>query len=170
MGETNRTGLLKLMLFAGAVGAVLWWTGILSPGDGKDTPVSADAIEPVKAAATRAEAVKLAQDEDLPAIAKATKAVIKYFDVVKMETHEATIESATALKSIRGALTLTQDEPAGGAIKPYTLTFYRGDEVVRIVSVHVDGKWGIQRPGTYWILGTNDGLTKLLDQLLAQNG
>jgi hypothetical protein len=170
MGTTNRTGLLKLILFVGAVGAVLWWTGVLLPGDGKDAAADAGAIEPVKAAATRAEAIKLAQDEDLPAIARATKVVIKYMDVVKMQNHEVTVESAAALKNIRGALTVTRDEPAGGAIKPYTLTFYRGNDAVRVVSVHIDGKWGVQRPGSYWILGTNAQLVGLLNQLLAQGG
>ncbi|MBN1916936.1 MAG: hypothetical protein JW889_03420 [Verrucomicrobia bacterium] len=168
MAETNRSGLLKLILVAGAIGAALWWTGILPQGDAEDAGPNADKIEPARAAATRAEAMKLTQDEDLPAIAKANKLVIKCFDVVKMETHQVTVEDTAALKSIRAALTVTQDEPAGGSIKPYTLTFYRGDEVVRIVSVHVDGKWGIQRPGTYWVLGANDGLPELLDQLLAK--
>lgn len=156
-------GLMTFILLVCFVGGVLWATGVLPIGNSG----GAEEIQPVKTAATRAEALKLAKDEDLPAIAQSTKVFIKQFDVVSMKRRQITIESEDVIKEIVNGLPIAQERERAAAIRVFTLKFYRDDELVRTVYVDANNEWGVDRPGgTYWIIGKNNALPVMLSNML----
>jgi len=162
-------GLAAFILLICAVGGVLWAAGVLPTGESGE----AGEIQPVKTAASRAEALKLAKEEDLPAIAQADKVVIKQIDIVRSKRRQITVESKTALEQIHDALTIAQQREDAASTRVYTLNFYRDGNLIRTVYVHWNNEWGIDRPGgrgNYWYIGKNDQLPALLNKLLQPAG
>jgi len=163
MRRTSLAELLTRIALACAAAAVLLVCGALAAEETEPLADNAEAIAPAKAAETQDDAITLAKEEDLPAIAKANKVVIKQ---VGPDEEEITIGARELLKQIREALTVKKTEPSGGENK-YTLTFFLDDKPVREVWVYEDGEWGIMRPeGTSWTLGSNEKLADLIDDLL----
>ena len=154
-------GLVALILLVCLVGGVLWATGVL-PISGR----GGGPIQPLKPAASQAEAIKLAKKEDLPAIEQATKVIVKL--VVNgwwSFRNERTIESQTVLRQICKAMTICKTEQSARGLRA-RLEFYRGDQLLRMVDVYTDGQWGIVRPNHhFWPLGRNRRLADLVDQL-----
>ena len=115
--------------------------------------------EPVKNAADQAEALKLAQKEDLPAIALADRAVIE------LEGKRATVSGA-ALKKLIALLTVAVVPPSAGEAVA-TVAFFRKDALLRSIWVYPDGEWGVQRPKPpHWTLGKNAALVPALKEML----
>jgi hypothetical protein len=156
-------GLVTFVLLVCLVGGVLLVTGVLPLGRG--------GIQPVKLATSRDEALKLAKDEDLPAIARATKVVITQVDIRATKRRQTTVETKDAIERIHGALTIAPERGNSGGMRLYMLEFYRRNKLVRTAYVHANDEWGIQRPGgSYWIIGKNTRLRRMLDELLAPAG
>jgi hypothetical protein len=181
----NLAALITPIAFVWAIGLAILMSDRLVAGDDGGAEREAagaakepvEAIEPAAEAKTQAEALKLAKEQDLPAIAKADKVVItQHFadeasadEEIFAEGRETTIDDEAVLKQIRAALVVKQVEPSGGETK-YTLTFYRGDKVVREVWVYAYGEWGITRGnGPDWTLGSNQKLADLLDDLVEKD-
>jgi hypothetical protein len=156
MKRTRLSGLIMCIALACAVGAVLLASGTLAAG-------GREPIIPVKSAQTQEEAIKLAQEEDLPAMALADMVIVAE---IGLDARSVRVKSKSRLRRTLRALIVEQVEPAGGQTK-YTFTFYRGNELIRKVWVHPDGEWTILRPDSpYWALGRNDKLVDLADDLL----
>jgi len=119
-------------------------------------------IPPVKAAETQAEALRLAREEDLPAIKKADKLVIKQPRGKK----QVTLNAPAELKKIKQALVVEKRNPSAGMTK-YSLSFYHGDTLIRAIWVYEYGEWGVSRPANpSWTLGYNSTLSALCHQYL----
>ena len=130
-------------------------------GEGKDDKD----IPPPEAAETQADALKLARAADLPAMAKADRAVIEAVRGGKKVT-----VTDKALDKLRAALVVKDTPPSGGKTA-WTITFYRGEKVVRKVWVYSYGEWGVERPkGASWTLGTNAALAELIERLVQGAG
>ena len=103
------------------------------------------------AASTRAEAIRLSREVDLPALAGADRVTIE------RDGDDGSITSAvpSTVASYRDALTIKDVPPSGGE-RAATLTFARGDVPVREVWAYEDGEWGFVRPGTSWTVGRSE--------------
>jgi hypothetical protein len=169
MRLTNLCGVVALL---GCAFTMLLASGLLAADDTEPPAEKADAIVPVRAAETQDEAIRLATEVDLPAIAKANKVVIKRFfdgDEILPEPRQITVDAQATLKLIRDALTVKKTEPSGGETA-YELAFYRDDELVREVWVYPYGEWGITRnQGPEWTLGRNQKLADVLDALFEKS-
>lgn len=183
----NLATLITPIAFVWAIGLAVLMTQTLVAGDSsrddgagaKAASEAAAPIRPVAEAWTQAGAIAMAKEHDLPAIAKADRVVIAqhFADEASAdrasangafvdEARETTVKDKDALKRIREALVVKQVEPSGGETM-YTLTFYRGDEVVREVWVYPYGEWGITRPkSASWTLGENEKLGEVLEGLV----
>ncbi len=145
-------------------------SGTLVAGGDERATSEAEAIQPAKAAKTQEEAITLAKEDDLPAIARANKVVIEqffddgqHFDKAK----EITVEDQDTLKKIREALAVEDVEASFGEMK-YRLHFYLGDVLIRDIYVFLYGEWGIFREGRDWALGCNEDLADVLDELFEE--
>ena len=170
MRTTSRVRSIAPFALACAVGAVLLASGTLVAGDNEAPTKEAEAIQPAKAAETQEEALKRATEEDLPAIAKGDKVVIKQFFSAEEffdDAKEITVEDEDTLKQIREILTVGKVEASLGEMK-YKLHFYLGDVLIREVWVFPYGEWGIVRGGPDWPLGLNENLADLLDELFEE--
>jgi hypothetical protein len=154
-------GLVAFMLLVCAVGTALWVADVLPISGRKGRP-----IQPLKPAASQAEAIKLAKKEDLPTIEHATKVIVRL--VVNgwwSFRNERTIESEAMLKQIREAMTICETGQSARDLRA-RLEFYRGDRLLRIVDVSTDGQWGIMRPNHhFYVVGRNRGLADIVNQL-----
>ncbi len=110
-----------------------------------------------QAAATQAEALRLAREVDLPALAEADRVTIEKADSGDMITSSV----PTTLNPLRDALVASDVPPSGGK-RFATLIFSRGEIVIREVWVYPGGEWGFVRPGTSWTTGQSDRLWGLL--------
>jgi len=163
MRRTSLAELLTRIALACAAAAVLLVCGALAAEETEPPAKEAEVIPPPKAAESQDDAITLAKEEDLPAIAKANKVVIKQLGP---DENEITIGARELLKQIREALTVKKTEPSGGENK-YTLTFFLDDKPIREVWVYDYGEWGITRnQGPEWTLGRNEKLADLIDDLV----
>ncbi|MBN1916935.1 MAG: hypothetical protein JW889_03415 [Verrucomicrobia bacterium] len=167
----RRTSLAGLIAFPGlvcAVGAFLLASSVLRAEDIGPPTGEAETIPPPKAAETQDEAIKLAKEVDLPAIAKANRVVITRFfdgDEVLPEPEEITVGALATLKQIREALIVEKTEPSSGENK-YELTFYLDDKPIREIWVYDNGEWGLTlNQGPDWTLGRNQKLADFIQGL-----
>jgi hypothetical protein len=94
-----------------------------------------------------------ARELDLPALDLTDRVTIEPADKgdrIILTTPESIAELKRALKPT--------DVPPSGGIKAATITFSRGDDVLRKVWVYEGGEWGFERPGTSWTIGASPDL------------
>jgi len=117
----------------------------------------------VKAAANQRTALRMAQQEDLPALAAADKIVIRTAPWAGAK--EVTITGAARLKQLRSALTVKETPPSGGKTWA-TLTWMTGERTIREVWLFNYGEWGFERPSTSWTIGHNAELVAIIKKWL----
>jgi hypothetical protein len=94
-----------------------------------------------------------ARELDLPALDLTDRVTIEpagKSDRIILTTPESIAEMKRALKPT--------DVPPSGGLKAATLTFSRGDDILRKVWVYEGGEWGFERPGTSWTVGSSPEL------------
>jgi len=122
-------------------------------------PHGADEIPPVRAAADQEEALRLARQEDLPALQKADRVV------VKADGRQVVVTAREALDELRQGLKPRKVPPSAGETA-YTLTFSRGPTPIRTVWVYHNGEWGFDRPdGPSWTIGCETDLIRAIKRL-----
>ncbi len=138
---------------------------LLPIGGCKTEPRMAPANDPpARAADTQKEALRLAANEDLPAVKRANRVTAT---LVRDSAKERTITDPEVLKAILAALTVKETPPSGG-VTWAKVTWLAGDSVIRQAWVYEDGEWGFERPGTAWTVGESPALAKLLRQLVTE--
>ena len=116
-------------------------------------------IPPVKGVTSQSQAVRQARAVDLPLLEKADKVVIEG------RGQRVTRDKADDLKELRQTLQAQAVSPSGG-LTAATLTFYRGDTLLRKIWVFQGGEWGFQRPGTSWTTGSDANLWNIINKHL----
>lgn len=118
-----------------------------------------------KPAQTQGEALRLAREQDLPAIRQADRLVIKMASWAGSK--QVVVRNPPWLAKINSALVLRQVSPSGGE-NWAALTWYKGDKEIRAAWVFNYGEWGFERPSTDWTLGRNQALVKVIREALAE--
>lgn len=134
----------------------------LAVGNARAEDKPAEKTPAAKSAATQDQALALAKSADLPALAAADRVVIAGAD-----GGQVTLDGQKAIQSLRAALTLRPAPPSAGETAA-TLSFYRGEELLREVWVYDGGEWGFNRPGTNWTCGVSQPLWRFVQKRLAE--
>jgi RNA polymerase sigma factor (sigma-70 family) len=118
---------------------------------------------PVQEAKDQAQALALAAQDDLPAIAQADRAVVRW--LFGDRPKQVTIADPHALKKIRSLLIVKEIPPSAGE-NYLQISFWKGDVALRQIWAYQNGEWGIVRPkAPHWTLGTNPELIAALEEL-----
>jgi hypothetical protein len=146
------------LLVLGIVGTAL---ALQSQGDGKK---AADEIPAVKKVSNQSGAIREAQKVDLPLLEKVDKVVI---EEAKRGGggKRITLDKADDIKELRQALKARGVPPSGG-VTAATVSFYRGEGLLRKIWVFEGGEWGFERPGTSWTTGREGNLWKVIQKHL----
>jgi hypothetical protein len=118
------------------------------------------------------EALREGKGADAAAMAKADRVELTLEPTAPNQglPKKATITDAAEIKKILDAMTVKEVPPSAGEIS-VTLRFFKTAALLRQVWVYPSGEWGVVRLNTpSWVLGKNDELSKLLDELLKTKG
>jgi len=120
----------------------------------------------IPACSEDARAVRLARQKDLPALNEADKVVIQTAEWAGSK--EVAITDAADLKQLRAALVAEETTPSGGETWA-TLTWLKGETVIRKIWVFDYGEWGFERPppSTSWTIGQSEELVTIIKKHLA---
>ena len=146
------------LLVLGIVGTAL---PLKSKGDGKN---DAEEIPAVKKVSDQSGAIREAKAVDLPLLEKADKVII---EEAKRGGggRRVTLDKADAIKELRRSLKTAEVPPSGG-ITAATISFYRGEGLLRKIWVFEGGEWGFDRPGTSWTTGREKKLWEGIQRYL----
>jgi hypothetical protein len=117
------------------------------------------AIAVIPACSDDARAVRLARQKDMPALNEADKVVIQTASWAGSK--EVAITGASDLKQLRAALIVEETTPSAGEMWA-TLTWLKGDNVIRKIWVYEDGEWGFERS-----IGQSEELVAIIKKHLA---
>ena len=126
-----------------------------------------DSIAPAKAARSQGEALRLCRREDLPALVGADKVLVETASWAGAT--KAAITNVADLKALRAALTIEEVPPSGGETWA-TLTWLKGESVIRKAWVYDYGEWGFERPSVNWTIGRSKALVVFLKKHLTTAG
>lgn len=126
--------------------------------------LSGDRVAAVKPATNQRTALRMAQQEDIPALDAADKIVIQTAPWAGAK--EVAITSAAHLKQLRSALIVKETPPSGGETWA-TLTWMNGERTIREIWVFDYGEWGFERPSTSWTIGHNGELVAIINKHLS---
>ncbi|MCX5663048.1 MAG: hypothetical protein NTW19_25475 [Planctomycetota bacterium] len=122
-------------------------------------------VGPVKPAKDQADAIRLTQQEDLPAVDSAEWAAIKSARPRAGEK-QTIIAGAAGLKALRATL-VVRDVPPSAGENWALVTWYREEKPIRTIWVFESGEWGFERPTTSHTVGKSPELAALLARHLA---
>jgi hypothetical protein len=123
---------------------------------------SGPVLTPVRAAKDQAEAIRLAREEDLPALASADRAVV----TEARSGRKVTVDRPVELETLRRAL-ITASVPPSAGETAWEVRFFQGDRLIREVWVYPYGEWGFVRPEPpSWTVGSAPGLVEVIRKLL----
>ena len=155
---SRRLALLVAVALA-AVGTVGLLVAMLLPSAGVVTP--GVAIPPATAAADQDDALGLARRVDLPLLATADRVVLDGYEPGGERGARVTLDRPEAVAELRQALRPREVPPSDG-VTAATLSFYRGNQLLRTVWVYEGGEWGFDRPGTSYTTGEDPDLWQLI--------
>ena len=142
--------------------------GILVTGsacrDSNSSSASGTPITGAKAAASQREALRLSEEEDIPAIAAADRIVIQ--TAFWAGAKQVTITDQASLKELRSTLTVRETIPSAGEVWA-SIRWFKGEKEIREIWVYDYGEWGFRRPNTGWTIGNNRDLVAAIKTHLA---
>jgi hypothetical protein len=113
----------------------------------------------IPACSDDARAVRLARQKDIPALNEVDKVVIQTAEWAGSK--EVAITDAADLKELRAVLIAEETTPSAG-MEWATLTWLKGETVIRKIWVYQDGEWGFERS-----VGQSDELVAIIKKHLA---
>jgi hypothetical protein len=109
--------------------------------------------QPVIAVRDQEFARRAARDIDLPALDLTDRVTIEPAN----KGDRVILTTPQSIAELKRSLTISDVPPSAG-LKAATITFSRGDDVLRKVWVYEGGEWGFERPGTSWTIGASPDL------------
>ena len=109
--------------------------------------------------------MQLAREVDIPAVKKADRVVIEEGGSPSGDGKRVTLDDAPGIEVLSRGLAPTVVLPSGGKLAA-TLSFYRGETLLRKIWVYQGGEWGFDRPGTDWTTGLSPELWKAVQARL----
>ncbi len=133
---------------------------------GGDAGRDGDDIPSAKKLGSKAEAVEHARRVDVPLLRKADRVVIAEAKRGG-KGRTVTLTRPPAIRELRQALRPKMSRDTRG-MTAATLTFYRGDRLLRKVWVYWGGQWGFERPGWSYTTGNSPELWQAIQKHLRQ--
>jgi hypothetical protein len=155
---SRRHLVLLAVLVLVAVGTAGLIVGVLVPSADVVTP---GAVPPATDALDQADALRLARRVDLPLLATADRVVLDEHKPDGMCGARVTIDRPEEVAELRQALRPREVPPTAGRTAA-TLSFYRGNQLLRTVWVYEGGEWGFERPGTGYTTGADPDLWRIV--------
>lgn len=120
-----------------------------------------DEIPAVRPCKNQDEAVRLAREEDLPAIEQADRLEILLIGEGVDFAPRIAVTKAADIREILGLLRVRMT-PDLESESEFSLIFYRKEKPIREIWVYPDGTWGVDRPGGGNATGRSPALAESL--------